>query len=123
MILLLSHQPLTLMSLKEEAEHFLAGRLRLTLHPQKVTLAPLRHGLDFLGYVLLPHHRRVRSNTVRRMFRKLNLKLEDYYAGRVSVDHVQRSLSSYLGVLSHADTYGLTAILRAHSFIAGERFD
>jgi RNA-directed DNA polymerase len=119
----MSHRPLTLMSLREEAEDFLAERLKLALHPHKVTLAPLHRGLDFLGYVLLPHYRRVRSTTVRRMFRKLSLKLGEHYAGHVSVDHVQRSLSSYLGVLSHADTYGLSSTLRAHSFIAGERID
>ncbi len=118
----ISHDQSLLRSLKVEAESFLMDRLKLTLHPQKVTLAPLHHGLDFLGYVLLPHYRRVRSNTVRRMFRKLSVKLDEYYSGQVSFEHVERSISSYRGVLGHAATYELTKVLKSHAFIAGSCF-
>lgn len=115
-----SHDPSVLRSLKAKAERFLAERLKLTLHPQKVTLAPLHHGLDFLGYVLLPHYRRVRSNTVKRMFQKLSVKVAGYYSGRVPLEHIERSVSSYLGVLSHANTHTLTRVLKTHCFISGE---
>lgn len=114
-----SHDPFVLRSLKVEAEWFLSERLKLTLHPQKVTLAPLHQGLDFLGYVILPHYRRVRSTTVRRMFRKLSEKVTGYYSGHVSCEHVKRSVNSYLGVLGHAAAYKVSKNLRAQGFIAG----
>ena len=114
-----SHDPSVLRSLKVEAEHFLLDRLKLTLHPQKVTLAPLHWGLDFLGYVILPHYRRVRSKTVRRMFRKLSEKVAGYYSGQVSSEHSKRSVSSYLGVLGHAAAHDLSKNLKAQGFIAG----
>lgn len=119
---IISHNSSALSFLKEEAEHFLRERLKLTLHPEKVTLAPLHHGLDFLGYVLLPHYRRIRSATVRRMFRRLGVKVAEYYSGHVSLEHVERSLNSYLGLLGHADTHNLAQVLKSHSFIAGRRF-
>ena len=111
--------PAVLSALKSEAEQFLSERLKLMLHPQKVTLAPLHQGLDFLGYVILPHYRRVRSKTVRRMFRNVSDKVAGYYSGQVSSEHVNRSVKSYLGVLGHAAAHEISKNLRAQGFIAG----
>jgi retron-type reverse transcriptase len=83
---------------------FLAERLKIALHPRKIALRPLHQGIDFLGYVLLPHHRVLRTATKRRMCRKLTQKLDEYFRGQASSDSINQSLQSYLGLLSHADT-------------------
>lgn len=91
---------------------FLKERLGLALHPHKVTIRKYRQGVDFLGYVLLPHHRVLRTKTKRRMVRKLTERIERCKAGDVTPESVEQSLQSYLGVLSHADCYRLSQDLR-----------
>lgn len=86
---------------------FLQETLHLKLHPHKVTIRKLRQGIDFLGYVLLPHHRLMRTTTKRRMLRKLREKTSAASADLLPKESVEQSLQSYLGVLSHADCYRL----------------
>ncbi|MBI4175535.1 RNA-directed DNA polymerase [Candidatus Berkelbacteria bacterium] len=68
---------------------FLTEKLRLELHPQKVIFRKLSQGIDFLGYVVLPHHTVVRTRTKKRMLRRIE----------------QKNLSSYMGLLEHCDGY------------------
>ena len=55
-------------------EIFLKQELSLHLHPNKVEIRKLSQGIDFLGYVILPHHLVLRTKTKKRMFRKLREK-------------------------------------------------
>ena len=91
---------------------FLQGRLHLDLHPRKVTIRTFRQGIDFLGYVLLPHHRVLRTRTKRRMYRKMRERIIAFKAGTIPAESVEQSLQSYLGVLSHADSYRLSEELQ-----------
>lgn len=91
---------------------FLKGRLLLDLHPRKVTIRTFRQGIDFLGYVLLPHHRVLRTATKRRMYRKMRERIMAKKAGMCSADGVEQSLQSYLGVLSHANSFHLSQDLQ-----------
>ncbi len=91
---------------------FLRERLHLDLHPHKVTIRKYRQGIDFLGYVLLPHHRSLRTKTKRRMVRKLTERISAHKAGLIPEDSVEQSLQSYLGVLSHANCYRLSQDLQ-----------
>lgn len=86
---------------------FLQDSLHLDLHSRKVTIRTYRQGIDFLGYVLRPHHRLIRTRTKRRMFRKLRMRIEEHARGIGSAESVQQSLQSYLGVLSHANAHQL----------------
>ncbi|PIP30690.1 hypothetical protein COX25_03400 [bacterium (Candidatus Howlettbacteria) CG23_combo_of_CG06-09_8_20_14_all_37_9] len=43
-----------LKSICAEIDYFLKENLKLSLHPQKVTIRKFREGIDFLGYVVLP---------------------------------------------------------------------
>ena len=85
--------------------------IQLVLHPHKVSIAPLKHGLDFLGYVLLPHYRRVRSKTVRRMFGRLALRERQRERGVIDEGRYRSCLQSYRGILSHANTHKLLVLL------------
>ncbi|MFH0770454.1 MAG: reverse transcriptase domain-containing protein [Candidatus Peregrinibacteria bacterium] len=91
---------------------FLKERLHLDLHPHKVTIRKYRQGIDFLGYVLLPHHRVLRTKTKQRMLRKLTKRIENCKAGQLPPESVEQSLQSYLGVLSHANCYRLSQDLQ-----------
>ena len=91
---------------------FLHQKLSLELHPHKVTVRKYSQGIDFLGYVLRPHHRVLRTITKRRMFRKLHEKVLACAKGSKTEESCEHSLQSYLGVLSHADSYRLSQELK-----------
>jgi len=99
-------------SLVEPISRFLHDRLALALHPNKIFIKKLHHGIDFLGYVFFNHHRIVRAKTRRRMFKKFKEKIAAFRAGAISEDALTASLQSYLGVLSHADALQLSEELR-----------
>lgn len=74
---------------------FLEQQLRLSLHPDKVSIKTVASGVDFLGWVHFPHHRVLRSVTKRRMFKCL-----------ATTDSLA-TVRSYLGLLSHGNAYRL----------------
>ena len=74
---------------------FLEKKLKLHLHPDKVSIKTFASGIDFLGWVHFPHYRIVRTSTKRRMFRNIDRNPKE------------ESIISYLGFLSHGNTYGL----------------
>ena len=94
------------------SREFLAEKLKLELHPNKVTIRKFGQGIDFLGYVILPHHRMLRAGTRRRAFASLKIRAEGCRDGLAQPKAAERSLQSYLGVLSHADTHRLREDLR-----------
>ncbi len=101
-----------LQSLIPHIEKFLESRLHLRLHPRKIGIRNYRHGVDFLGYVVLPHCILNRAKTKRRMFRKLRERVIEHRNGVIGESGLYASLQSYLGVLSHADAYRLSEDLK-----------
>jgi RNA-directed DNA polymerase len=91
---------------------FIGEKLKLQLHPQKVTIRKYRQGADFLGYVVLPYHKALRTRTKKRMFRKMADRAAAYHSGAITKAAFEGALSSYLGVLSHADAHELTERFR-----------
>ncbi len=94
-------------NLLPEIKLFLQEKLKLELHPNKISIKKIRQGVDFLGYVVLPHHRALRTKTKNRMFKKLKQRVDLFKSGVISEDSLKQSLNSYLGVLSHSDTHQL----------------
>lgn len=91
---------------------FLRARLALSLHPAKVFTRKYRQGIDFLGYISLPRHTKVRQKTIKRIFRKLRERVGQFKAGSIAKVTLLSSLKSYLGVLSHADAFELAEELK-----------
>jgi RNA-directed DNA polymerase len=85
----------------EKIAKFCRDMLLLDLHPRKIILRTIRQGVDFLGYVSLPHYRVLRPRTKRRMMKKLGKMKSDHQAGLIDDESLHRSKQSYLGVLSH----------------------
>lgn len=79
-------------SLIEPINNFLKHELNLLLHENKIIIGKLQQGIDFLGYVILPHYRVLRTRTKRRMLRRVT----------------QENLASYLGLLKHCSAYKLS---------------
>lgn len=78
----------------------LQNRLKLELHPDKVSISTVASGVDFLGWVHFPDHRTLRTATKRKMFRKIY--------DNEAAEHV---IQSYLGLLSHGNTKKLEKAL------------
>jgi len=72
---------------------FLWEKLRLTLHPRKISLSTIASGIDFLGWINFSHHKVIRTSTKRRLIK------------RIKANPTPETIASYLGLLSHGDTY------------------
>ena len=103
--MILSENRDSLFSCIDASQQFLRDNLNLELHPNKIILRKLSWGIDFCGYIALPYYILPRLKTKRRMFKKVAEK-------RNSLNFYQ-TLASYLGYLSHANTYKLRKQLYA----------
>jgi retron-type reverse transcriptase len=81
-----------LVELLPSIRDFLWNKLRLTLHPDKVSLRTVASGVDFLGWVHFPDHRVLRTTTKKRMFRGVRAK-----------EGKEESVQSYFGLMSHGN--------------------
>ena len=75
---------------------FLTGRLKFSLHPDKVFIKTLASGVDFLGWINFLHYRVLRNSTKRRMLE------------RITKNSQNQVLQSYLGLISHGNSYKLS---------------
>jgi hypothetical protein len=91
---------------------FLESKLKLSLHPQKVDIRNYYLGIDFLGYVVFSNFVLPRTKTKRRLFKKIHKKVDDYKTNKISAESLSQSIQSYLGYLSHANTYKLSQELK-----------
>ena len=71
---------------------FLKNKLKLTLHPKKVSISTFRSGVDFLGWVNFGTHRVLRTTTKRRLLRGVKDK-----------EIASNTVCSYVGLLKHGN--------------------
>ncbi len=87
-------------SVLKEMKDFLWHKLRLTMHPRKVSVETFSSGVDFLGWVHFPTHMVLRSVTKKRILK------------RVADTDKEEVLASYLGMLRHGNTNKLSRKIR-----------
>lgn len=97
---ILSHDRNYLFNILSHMEVFLRDKLRLELHPGKVSIETLASGADFLGWVHFPDHRVLRTSTKRRMFRRIAEATDN-----------ETVLASYRGMLSHGNGHKLSELI------------
>lgn len=101
-----------LLKLQEKIVSFLENKLKLSLHPDKVSIRKYRQGIDFLGYVALPKSRVLRTKVKHRIFKKMKERVKQFKAGKIDEASLIQSFNSYLGILGHADSHKLEEKLR-----------
>ena len=79
-----------------EMRCFLSNRLKLTLHPDKTFITAAASGVDFLGWVIFPDHKVIRTATKWRMIKRL----EEMFTIETA--------SSYRGLLKHGNAHKLS---------------
>ena len=93
---------------------------RLLLHPRKAHISPTADGLNLLGYLVFPNHRRLRNDNGHRFSRRMHGFAQAYAQGLISLDDIDPSIQSWIGHAMHADTERLRArILSATVFRRG----
>jgi hypothetical protein len=90
-----------------EIEEFLARELKLFLHPNKIIIRKYHQGIDFLGYVVLPHYRVLRTKTKKRILKRISEKRQRLSQALFSDRSFNQSLQSYLGTLKHCKSYSV----------------
>lgn len=83
---------------------FLENKLNLHLHPKKVSITTIASGVDFLGWILFPDHRVVRTITKQRMFRGIKKKQGS-----------PQTVQSYLGLVSHGNAKKLKGNIESYA--------
>jgi len=84
---------------------FLKNNLLLELHPYKIHLRKLGWGIDFVGYVALPHYCLPRRKTVCRIIHKIKTQAKD---NRFR----EECLASYLSYLKHSSSRKKQSLVR-----------
>lgn len=85
--------------------NFLKHKLKLILHSDKIIIRKYYQGIDFLGYVVLPNYRVLRTKTKRRILKKIKNKTVDFKNGLIPEKTFNQSLQSYFGILKHCKGY------------------
>jgi len=96
----LSDDPDILMGYLVEVNQFLKTNLKLNIHPNKIYFRKLRWGIDYVGYVVLPHYSIPRKKTVKRIFKKVSSLFKESDLGKLA-----QALPSYLGYLQHVRSH------------------
>ena len=104
---MLSDSKAKLLDWRHRVEDFTAERLKLELNPKKTFIQPISHGIDFCQYHIYPDHIKLKKATALRMKRNLKRIQKLYAEGKIDLERAQRTVTSYMGLLSHCDSYQL----------------
>lgn len=96
---------------KQAIIDFLAT-LRLIIHERESQVILCDKGIPWLGFVIYPTHRRLKSRNVVKFTRRLEHNLNLYQQGRISFAELDASVQGWINHVSYADTWGL----RSHIF-------
>lgn len=107
---------------RAKIEAFMGERLKLELNPKKCFIRPIFHGVDFCQYRVFPDHMKLKKSTALRMKRNLKRVQRLYAEGEIDLERAQKTVSSYMGLLSHCDSYQLRRAIFGE-YTETERFD
>ena len=77
---------------------FVKGQLGLAFHPSKKDTNKIVHGVNFVGYIIKPNTRYLRSSTLRNLYHKMEAGFDGVCTERAVVN-------SYFGMLRHTNGY------------------
>lgn len=117
------HDRKILASIIEQVQESLHETLKISLHPDKISIRKIRQGIDFLGYIIMPHYKIIRTRTKKRMIKRLKQKRSALLREKITSKQYRQCIESYKGMLKHANSYktlekiqNLTGATSSHSF-------
>jgi len=81
--------------------------LRLVVHPRKTLVRCVADGIPFLGWRVLPTHRRLKRANVQDFARRFRAQQAAYVRGELSLDEWSTRTRSWVAHAEHGDTYHL----------------
>lgn len=105
--LIISPDKKFLIQAKTQIEIFLKNKLKLRLHPRKVSINNVSGGVPFVGYRIFKNHIVIRGDTLRRIQKNYTQKLKHFKEGKISSSQIASSKASFYGHLKQANTYFL----------------
>ena len=121
-ILLFHQNKQVLQEWQRKLTTFLYDELYLTVNPRKVRIYPSRLGVDFVGYIMYPHSKRVRASSLRRFRRKFHRYVRGYHSGAVSQERLENMVNAWSAHVRHGGGEPLIGQivreLESHKFIA-----
>ena len=106
-IVIISDNKTQLLEWRRQIETFMRERLKLELNPKKSFIQPISHGIDFCQYRIFPDHIKLKKATALRMKHNLKRIQRLYAAGEISLERAQKTVNSYMGLMSHCNSYQL----------------
>lgn len=104
----LHHDRRYLQQLRNTINTFLQQKLRLCLHPKKLTIKNVSTGVPFVGYRTFYDHVLIRGNTLHRIERNYHAKIKQVKHGKLTNQKLAQTKASIIGHFKHANSYGLT---------------
>lgn len=105
-IIILSNDKQQLKSWKDDIERFINEKLGLDLN-EKVCLRPISLGIEFCGCRIWSNHIKLRKSTALHMKHNLKAIMEEYADGEINLFRAQQTISAYIALLSHCNSYRL----------------
>lgn len=93
---------------------FLTDKLELNINKKKTKSFPLKQGVNTIGFSIHCTHRKVRTDSKRRMLRKLKKFPHLIREGRVSVRKAEQMINSWLGHAKHGNHFRLLTYILEH---------
>lgn len=81
--------------------------LRLTIHMESAQVQPVTSGIPWLGFVVYPTHRRVKSRKVVEVTRRLGDRFTRWQEGLISFGEFDARVQGWINHVRYADTWGL----------------
>ena len=120
-LLIVHENPEQLKLWRKQISNFLNERLKLRLHPKKTVLQSIYKGINFVGFVVKPHHTLIRRKIVGNLKRKLYEfnhlpvpETDEIFNERL--EKILAVINSYYGQFKHAQTFNLRRSLYRNHF-------
>ncbi|MCO6427008.1 reverse transcriptase domain-containing protein [Nitrosomonas communis] len=81
--------------------------LRLTIHDHKAQVLPTRDGVPWLGFVVYPEYRKVKTRKIRHATRRLTHRYHAYCEGQISFAEFNASVQGWINHVRFVDSWGL----------------
>jgi retron-type reverse transcriptase len=91
---------------KDEIEKFLNDELKLHLN-NKTAIRPITLGITFVGFRMWPTHRKMKKKSAKKMRKRLKYLSKAYKRGEISLEDINATVQSYLGIMKQFDSYNL----------------
>jgi len=83
------------------------AELRLRFHEHNAQVTPVRCGIPWLGFVVFPEYRRLKSRKLVEASRRLGQRFEAWQAGKISFGEFDASVQGWINHVRYADSWGL----------------